>query len=51
MSTIHKPIAIRVVLPTLSRNSSVRSDCSTEITNSLIDSIREEAQNPMVKNF
>ncbi|CAD8082817.1 unnamed protein product [Paramecium sonneborni] len=49
MQRIHKPITISQ--PILQRIESTRSDCSVDDDLSFIESLRAEAQNPMIKNF
>ncbi|CAD8085243.1 unnamed protein product [Paramecium sonneborni] len=49
MQRVHKPITISQ--PILQRVENTRSDCSVDEDLSFIETLRAEAQNPMIKNF
>ncbi|CAD8186284.1 unnamed protein product [Paramecium octaurelia] len=49
MQRLLKPI--KISQPVLQRMESARSDCSTDEDLSFIETLRADAQNPMIKNF
>ncbi|CAD8180306.1 unnamed protein product [Paramecium pentaurelia] len=49
MQRLIKPITISQ--PILQRMENTRSDCSADEDLSFIETLRAEAQNPMIKNF
>ncbi|CAD8088709.1 unnamed protein product [Paramecium sonneborni] len=49
MQRLLKPIKIQQ--PVLQKIENARSDCSTDEDLSFIETLRADAQNPMIKNF
>lgn len=51
MSKLWKPTPIKMIYPVMQKSESVKSECSSDEHFSFIETLRAQAQNPMVKYF